>query len=114
MYYINLENTGLENFAQVEHMAEAMRRDGYDVEATRNFGIINHDDAVCPVDDINWNKYLEDASEVAVIELSHPNDYDSEKDFVKAVEHFGIEDGIEERILEQAAEIAKRNGGKIL
>lgn len=40
-YYINVENTGLETDDQVRYMADQMQNDGYDVEYTRDFGLIN-------------------------------------------------------------------------
>lgn len=62
-YYINIENTGLDTDEQVIYMADAMQRDGHDVEFTRTFGLINHTE--CPVSDQAWMQYLEEADENA-------------------------------------------------
>ena len=40
-YQINIESTGLANNEQVEFMADTLRANGYDVQATRQFGNIN-------------------------------------------------------------------------
>lgn len=56
-YFINTENTGLTE-AEVEKMAQLMQADGYDVETTRNFGLINPE-AECPVSEHEWEQYLE-------------------------------------------------------
>ena len=47
-YRINTENTGLSNHKNVEKMAAHLRNEGYDVEATRDFGVVNGGDAVNP------------------------------------------------------------------
>ena len=64
MYRINFENTGLETYEKIERMAEIMRNAGYDVEATKNSGLIN-DFVDCPCDDQEWMNFLIKADEEA-------------------------------------------------
>lgn len=47
-YRINTENTGLATFEEVKMMADQLRIEGYDVEATRDFGMVNGGDTVNP------------------------------------------------------------------
>lgn len=61
-YYINIENTGLENDDQVRYMADAMQNDGHDVEFTRNFGAVNTMKAEdIGITDDQWVAYVEAA-----------------------------------------------------
>lgn len=67
MYYLNLENTGLENDEQVIIMADMMRDDGYNVMAApKVFGNVNSTEE-CPVNESVWEGYLELAVETTEI-----------------------------------------------
>lgn len=56
-YKMNTENTGLDTDDQVKVMVSLMQDDGYDVEYTHDFGLVNPA-AECPVTDKQWEKYL--------------------------------------------------------
>ena len=66
-YKISLTNTGLYTLEQVRAMADAMQADGHDVQYSGYDCMQDYSDdgdvIICPVDDQEWNRYLERASE---------------------------------------------------
>jgi hypothetical protein len=56
-YRINTENTGLDTDAKARRMAEILASAGYDVEFTRDFGLVNPT-ASCPCTDAEWEAAL--------------------------------------------------------
>lgn len=56
-YRINTENTGLDTDAKARRMAEILSAQGYDVEFTRNYGLVNPT-ASCPCDDRTWESAM--------------------------------------------------------
>jgi hypothetical protein len=56
-YLINEENTGLDSAEKVAVMAKMMRHDGFDVEQTKNYGLVNPTES-CPCTDKQWENYL--------------------------------------------------------
>lgn len=56
-YRINIENTGLDTDAKARRVAEILSEQGYDVEFTRDHGLVNP--AVsCPCTDAEWEAAL--------------------------------------------------------
>jgi len=56
-YFINIENTGLANDEQAREVARVLSGAGYDVEFTRNFGLVNPSES-CPCSDAEWEAAL--------------------------------------------------------
>ena len=61
-YYVNTQNTGLENNAQVLILADILQNKGYDVRFTNNWGLVNPSES-CPVSDADWDEAIEETLE---------------------------------------------------
>jgi hypothetical protein len=61
-YMINIENTGLATDEQAAEVARILAAKGYDVQFTRNFGMVNPSQS-CPCSDEEWESALIAADE---------------------------------------------------
>lgn len=54
-YLINTENTGLTTNEQAAEVARILEAKGYDVQFTRDFGLVNPTES-CPCSDREWEE----------------------------------------------------------